>query len=50
MEEKRSHYSPQCLSKDSDEMKPIIIAIDCPERPVPLGAFLVEPVQYSTFK
>lgn len=29
MEEKMSHYSQHCLSKDFDKMKPIIITIDC---------------------
>lgn len=29
MEEKMSHYSQHCPSKDFDKMKPIIIIIDC---------------------
>lgn len=36
MEDKMSHYSQHCLSKDFDKMKPIIIIIDCRVRSVPL--------------
>lgn len=38
MEEKMSHYSQHCLSKDFDKMKPIIIIIDCLVQSVPLGS------------
>lgn len=37
MEEKMSHYSQHCLSKDFDKMKPIIIIIDCLVQSVALG-------------
>lgn len=37
MEEKMSHYSQHCLSKDFDKMTPIIIIIDCLVQSAPLG-------------
>lgn len=38
MEEKMSHYSQHCLSKDFDKMEPVIIIIDCLLESVPLGS------------
>lgn len=35
MEEKMSHYSQHCPTKDFDKMKPIIIIIDSSVLPVP---------------
>lgn len=37
IEEKMSHYSQHCLSKDFNKMKPIIIIIDRLVRSVPQG-------------
>lgn len=38
MEEKMSTHSQQCLTKDFDKMKPIIIIIDCLVQFAPLGS------------